>query len=129
MRRRPNWPIAAVSVAERSGNRGAIAMANYMRGITYHHSGEYWRPKAVSNCHCIVTMKPRDSLLSSDLATTVRSMLWAYLANLVWLRGSPDHARRLSRMSIAEARQLDHAVPLCVALDLGELQHVPDKSG
>ena len=26
-------------VAEASGNRGAIAMANYMRGVTYHHVG------------------------------------------------------------------------------------------
>ena len=40
----------------------------------------------------------------------------AVLANLAWLRGSPDQARRLSLMSIAEARQLDLAVPLCVAL-------------
>jgi len=40
----------------------------------------------------------------------------AVLANLAWLRGSPDQARRLNLMSITEARQLDHAVPLCVAL-------------
>jgi hypothetical protein len=40
----------------------------------------------------------------------------AVLANLAWLRGRPDQAGRLSQMSIAEARQLDHAVPLCVAL-------------
>jgi hypothetical protein len=40
----------------------------------------------------------------------------AVLANLAWLRGCPDQARRLNLMSIAEARQLDHAVPLCVAL-------------
>jgi hypothetical protein len=40
----------------------------------------------------------------------------AVLANVAWLRGSPDQARRLNLMSIAEARQLDHAVPLCVAL-------------
>jgi tetratricopeptide (TPR) repeat protein len=35
---------------------------------------------------------------------------------VVWLRGSPDQARRLNQMSLAEARQLGHAVPLCVAL-------------
>jgi hypothetical protein len=40
----------------------------------------------------------------------------AVLANLAWLRGCPDQARRLNLTSIAEARQLDHAVPLCVAL-------------
>jgi hypothetical protein len=40
----------------------------------------------------------------------------AVLANLAWLRGCPDQARRLSDRHLAEARQLDHAVPLCVAL-------------
>jgi hypothetical protein len=40
----------------------------------------------------------------------------AVSANLAWLRGCPDQARRLNLMSIAEARQLDQAVPLCVAL-------------
>src|SRR6202000_1820810 len=40
----------------------------------------------------------------------------AVLANLAWLRGRPDQARRLNLMSVAEARQLDQAVPLCVAL-------------
>src|SRR6202044_1845447 len=40
----------------------------------------------------------------------------AVLANLVWLRGAPDQAHRLGQMSIAEARQPDQAVPLCVAL-------------
>src|SRR6202011_922682 len=40
----------------------------------------------------------------------------ACLGHLAWLRGSPDQTRRLNLMSIAEARQLDHAVPLCVAL-------------
>ena len=41
----PNYPEATEladrcgNVAERSGDRGAIAMANYMRGVTYHHSG------------------------------------------------------------------------------------------
>ena len=47
---------------------------------------------------------------------TARNDALAILANLAWLRGCPDQARRLNLMSIAEARQLDHAVPLCVAL-------------
>jgi len=61
-------------------------------------------------------MKRPGSLSSSGLATIGRSTPWPVLANAAWLRGSPDQARRLNLMSIAEARQLDHAVPLCVAL-------------
>ena len=33
-------------VAEGSRNRGAIAMANYMRGVTYHHSGRILQAEA-----------------------------------------------------------------------------------
>jgi hypothetical protein len=38
------------------------------------------------------------------------------LSSVMWLRGSSDHARRLSQMSLAEARQLDQAIPLSVTL-------------
>ena len=103
-------------VAENSGNLGAIAMANYMRGVTYHHVGRILEGES----HFELS-------LHRDDETSRRSLIkrfgydrkvdaLAVLANAVWLRGSPDQARRLSLMSIAEARQLDLAVPLCVAL-------------
>jgi hypothetical protein len=109
----PNYPEATEladrcgDVAERSGDRGAIAMANYMRGSPTTTQGGYWRPKAVSNYRCTATTKPRDSLLSSDLATTVKPMLWAFwptwfgCAALPTMRGglmecrSPKHANSI----------------------------------
>jgi predicted ATPase/DNA-binding winged helix-turn-helix (wHTH) protein len=103
-------------VAEQSGNRGAIAMANYMRGITYHHSG---RILEAENCLELSLQRDdegsRQSLIRR-FGYDRKADALGVLANLVWLRGSPDQARRLSRMSIAEARQLEHTVPLCVAL-------------
>jgi predicted ATPase len=103
-------------VAERMADRGAVATANYMRGVTYHHTGRLMQAEG-----CLELSLHRD-----DEATR-RSLINRFgydrkvdamgvLANLAWLRGSPDHARRLNQMSVAEARQLDHAVPLCVAL-------------
>ena len=103
-------------VAERVGDRGAVATANYMRGVSYHHVGRLLQAET-----CLELSLHRD-----DEATR-RSLINRFgydrkvdamgvLANLAWLRGSVDHARRLNRMSVAEARQLDHAVPLCVAL-------------
>jgi len=103
-------------VAETIGDRGAVATANYMRGVSYHHMGHLEQAES-----CLELSLHRD-----DEATR-RSLINRFgydrkvdamgvLANLAWLRGSPDHARRLNQMSIAEARQFDHAVPLCVAL-------------
>jgi predicted ATPase/DNA-binding winged helix-turn-helix (wHTH) protein len=103
-------------VAERSGNRGAIAMANYMRGVTYHHVGRILPAEA----HFELALHRDDEASRRSLIKRFgydrKVDALAVLANLVWLRGRPDQARRLNMMSIAEARQLDHAVPLCVAL-------------
>jgi predicted ATPase/DNA-binding winged helix-turn-helix (wHTH) protein len=103
-------------VAEESGNRGAIATANYMRGVTYHHSGRILQAEACFElCLHRDDEASRQSLLKR-FGYDRKTDALAVLANLVWLRGCPDQAQRLNRMSIAEARQLDHAVPLCVAL-------------
>ncbi len=118
----PNYPEATGladrcgDTAERSGDRGAIAMANYMRGVTYHHSGRILEAEG-----CLELSLHRDDEASRQalikrFGYDRKADALGVLANLVWLRGAPDHARRLNRMSIAEARQLDHAVPLCVAL-------------
>jgi len=118
----PNYPEATGladrcgDVAERSGDRGAIAMSNYMRGVSYHHTGRI--PESEG---CLELSLHRDDeaarqSLIKRFGYDRKADALGVLANLVWLRGSPDHARRLSRMSIAEARQLDQAVPLCVAL-------------
>jgi tetratricopeptide (TPR) repeat protein len=103
-------------VAEASGDRGAIAMANYMRGITYHHSGRILQAES----HFELALHRDDEASRQSLIKRFgydrKVDALAVLANLVWLRGCPDQARRLNQMSIAEARQLDHAIPLCVAL-------------
>jgi hypothetical protein len=103
-------------VADGSGNRGAIAMANYMRGVTYHHSGRILQAEA----HFEMSLHRDDEASRQSLIRRFgydrKVDAMAVLANLAWLRGSPDQAQRLSLMSIAEARQLDLAVPLCVAL-------------
>ena len=103
-------------VAHGSGNRGAIAMANYMRGVTYHHIGQTLQAEA----HFELSLHRDDEASRQSLIKRFgydrKVDALAVLANLAWLRGRPDQAQRLSLMSIAEARQLDHAVPLCVAL-------------
>jgi predicted ATPase/DNA-binding winged helix-turn-helix (wHTH) protein len=103
-------------VADGSGNRGAIATANYMRGVTYHHIGRILQAEA----HFELSLHRDDEASRQSLIRRFgydrKVDALAVLANLAWLRGCPDQARRLNLMSIAEARQLDQAVPLCVAL-------------
>ncbi|SHG57226.1 ATP-binding protein [Bradyrhizobium erythrophlei] len=103
-------------VAEASGNHGAIATANYMRGVTHHHIGQMLQAEA----HFELSLHRDDEAARQSLIKRFgydrKVDALAVLANLAWLRGSPDQTRRLNLMSIAEARQLDHAVPLCVAL-------------
>jgi predicted ATPase/DNA-binding winged helix-turn-helix (wHTH) protein len=103
-------------VAEGSGDRGAIALANYMRGVTYHHIGRILQAEG----HFELSLHRDDEASRQSLIKRFgydrKVDALAVLANLVWLRGCPDQSRRLNLMSIAEARQLDHAVPLCVAL-------------
>jgi predicted ATPase/DNA-binding winged helix-turn-helix (wHTH) protein len=118
----PNYPEATGladrcgDVAEQSGDRGAIAMANYMRGVTYHHSGRLLEGESRLELSLHRDDEASRQVLIKRFGYDRKADALGVLANLVWLRGSPDHARRLNRMSIAEARQLDHAVPLCVAL-------------
>jgi predicted ATPase/DNA-binding winged helix-turn-helix (wHTH) protein len=103
-------------VAEGSDNRGAIAMANYMRGVTHHHIGRTLQAEAYLELSLHRDDEASRQSLIKRFGYDRKVDALAVLANLAWLRGCPDQARRLNLMSIAEARQLDHAVPLCVAL-------------
>jgi len=103
-------------VAETTGDRGAIATANYMRGISYHHAGRLLQAES-----CLELSLHRDDeaarrAIINRFGYDRKVDAMCILASVAWLRGSPDHAWRLNQMAIAEARQLDHAVPLCVAL-------------
>ena len=102
--------------AEASGDRGAIATANYMRGITCHHTGRLSQAEGFLEASLHHDVEAARQAIIKRFGYDRKTDALAVLANLIWLRGSPDQARRLGRMSIAEARQLDQAVPLCVAL-------------
>jgi predicted ATPase/DNA-binding winged helix-turn-helix (wHTH) protein len=103
-------------VAEASGDRGAIATASYMRGVTYHHTGRLSEAEGLFEASLHHDVEAARQAVIERFGYDRKTDALAVLANLVWLRGAPDQAQRLGRMSIAEARQLDQAVPLCVAL-------------
>ena len=103
-------------VADLSDNRGAIATANYMRGVTYHHIGRILQAEAYFELSLHRDDEASRRSFVQRFGYDRKADALAVLANLAWLRGCPDQSRRLKLTAIAEARQLDHAVPLCVAL-------------
>jgi len=103
-------------VAERIGDRGAIATANYMRGISYHHAGRLLQAESRLELSLHRDDEAARRAIINRFGYDRKVDAMCILASVAWLRGSPDHAWRLNQMAIAEARQLDHAVPLCVAL-------------
>lgn len=103
-------------LAEKIGDRGAIAMANYMRGISYHHTGRILQAEGCLELSLHQDDEASRQALIKRFGYDRKVDALMILSNAVWLLGSPDHARRLFQMSLAEARQLDQAVPLCVAL-------------
>jgi len=103
-------------VAQKIGDRGATAMANYMRGISYHHTGRLLEAENYLEMSLHRDDEASRQALIKRFGYDRKVDALMILSSVAWLRGSPDHARRLNEMSLAEARQLDHAVPLCVAL-------------
>jgi tetratricopeptide (TPR) repeat protein len=91
-------------------------MANYMRGISYHHTGRLLQAENCLEMSLHLDDEASRQALIKRFGYDRKVDALMILSSVAWLRGSPDHARRLNQMSLAEARQLDHAVPLCVAL-------------
>jgi predicted ATPase/DNA-binding winged helix-turn-helix (wHTH) protein len=103
-------------VAEGTGRRGAIATANYMRGITYYHVGRIVEAQGLLEASLLRDDEASRQLLIRRFGYDRKIDNMAGVANLAWLRGSPDQARRLNQMTVAEARQSNQAVNLCGAL-------------
>ncbi|MEH2493332.1 ATP-binding protein [Bradyrhizobium sp. AZCC 2230] len=123
----PNYS-QAIALADRggtfsegTGRIGAIATANYMRGIAYYHVGR------IAEAHGLLELSlHRDDeaarqLLIKRFGYDRKVDNLAGLATLAWLRGSPDQARRFNQMAVAEARQSNLTVNLCGALTFAGL--------
>ncbi|QIG98266.1 ATP-binding protein [Bradyrhizobium sp. 6(2017)] len=118
----PNYP-EAIRLADRcgevsqgTGHLGAVATANYMRGITYYHTGRIVEAQGLLELSLHRDDEASRQLLIKRFGYDRKVDNLAGLATLAWLRGSPDQARRFSGMAVAEARQSNRAVNLCGAL-------------
>jgi predicted ATPase/DNA-binding winged helix-turn-helix (wHTH) protein len=103
-------------VAERTGLSGAVATANYMRGITYYHAGRIMEAQGLLELSLHRDDEASRQSLIKRFGYDRKVDNLAGLATLAWLRGFPDQARRLNQMAVAEARQSNRTVNLCGAL-------------
>src|SRR5882757_6629135 len=118
----PNYPEAIKladrcgEVSEGTGRIGAVATANYMRGITYYHAGRVTEAQGLLELSLHRDEEASRQLLIKRFGYDRKVDNLAGLATLAWLRGSPDQARRFNQMAIDEARQSNRTVNLCGAL-------------
>jgi predicted ATPase/DNA-binding winged helix-turn-helix (wHTH) protein len=108
-------------VAEATGRIGAVATANYMRGITYYHAGRITEAQGLLELSLHRDDEASRQLLIKRFGYDRKVDNLSGLATLAWLRGSPDQARRFSQMAVGEARQSNRPVNLCGALTFASL--------
>ena len=103
-------------VSEATGRIGAVATANYMRGITYYHAGRITEAQGPLELSLHRDDEASRQLLIERFGYDRKVDNLSGLATLAWLRGSPDQAHRFNQMAVAEARQSSPTVNLCGAL-------------
>jgi predicted ATPase/DNA-binding winged helix-turn-helix (wHTH) protein len=103
-------------VSEGTGRIGAVATANYMRGITYYHAGRIAEAQGLLELSLHRDDEASRQLLIKRFGYDRKVDNLAGLATMAWLRGSPDQARRFNQIAVAEARQSNRTVNLCGAL-------------
>lgn len=104
----------AVPIAESLGTAGALSMADWMLGTAFHLHGD----QQTAHRHCEAALRrPVTSgghLDAFGYDQRIRGLI--ILLRILWLRGYPEQAARLSHGIIAEAERRDQPIALCIAL-------------
>ena len=106
---------SSVGVAEAIGDTAAIAMAEWMLGVSYHLVGD----QAAAQQHC------EAGLAMVAGARHVNTMFFGYdhriralvaLARALWVRGRPEQAAVVAWQAINDADQGGDPISVCIAL-------------
>jgi predicted ATPase/DNA-binding winged helix-turn-helix (wHTH) protein len=104
-----------LDVATRMGDPSALAVAEWMLGVSHHLVGD--QTSAVIRC--------RSALPRPDVSTRLNAMRFGFdhriralcaLSRALWLGGAVDEAVDLARHTISEAEALEHPVTLCISM-------------
>ena len=110
---------AVEAIAASMAGPAAPAMVEWMLGIALHFAGEHQSARSHLE-HLLLSPPPgprRRQIRRAgfDPHTTARYVL----AHVLWVQGYPDQAAEAVRISVEEARRMEHPVTLCSALALG----------
>jgi predicted ATPase len=103
------------SLAQDRGDPADLPIGDQMIGVSLHYCGDQTNAR-----------RHIERMLSGYVAPVQRLVLFQFdqrvvarfaLARILWLQGFPDQARRTAQSSVADARALNHAVSLCLALN------------
>jgi predicted ATPase/DNA-binding winged helix-turn-helix (wHTH) protein len=108
--------LKCANAVRRMSDPGAVAMAEWMLGVTRHHLGQLGEAEAhLRRALDTDTEASRHAQLNvTGYDRRVDAMV--ELANVVWLKGLPEQAERWGARAMEEARAGDYALTLAAAM-------------
>ncbi|HWZ89950.1 MAG TPA: winged helix-turn-helix domain-containing protein, partial [Polyangiaceae bacterium] len=104
----------SAAVAEKLAEPSAIAMADWMLGVSHHLAGN----QILAQQHCQARMNTHASgpFNTSFFGYAHREGALIALCRVLWLRGFSDQAVLVARQAINEAQKRDQPIDVCISL-------------
>jgi len=104
-----------LEVAKGTGDRGSIALGDWMMGLCLHHMGHHSEARSHLQQSLAgdveVSRQAQLALIGYDRKVDALGVL----SNALWAQGFADQALRLSNLSVTEASLLDYPITTCVS--------------
>jgi predicted ATPase len=104
-------------LAQDRGDPADLPIADRMIGVSLHYWGDQTNARRHIECMLSGYVTPVQWLPLIRFQFDQRVVARVALARILWLQGFPDQARSTAQSAVDDARALDHAVSLCLALN------------
>jgi predicted ATPase/DNA-binding winged helix-turn-helix (wHTH) protein len=105
------------SLAQDRGDPPDLPIGDRMIGVSLHYWGDQTNARHHIERMLSGYVAPVQWLPLIRFQFDQRVVARVALARILWLQGFPDQARRTAQSTVDDARALDHAVSLCLALN------------
>src|ERR1700730_764308 len=105
------------SLAQDRGDPADLPIGDRMIGVSLHYWGDQKNARRHIECMLSGYVTPVQWLPLIRFQFDQRVVARVALARILWLQGFPDQARSTAQSAVDDARALDHAVSLCLALN------------
>jgi predicted ATPase/DNA-binding winged helix-turn-helix (wHTH) protein len=103
-------------VAEKTADRAAALIGTRLKGVSLYYFGEHAAARAAMERVLDASLAGLYGASMVRFGLDQRIAAFGNLARILWLQGFPEQAARAAASGVAEARALNHANSLCVAL-------------